>query len=199
MLFLSGFQTIGLPGSQLSLCRFFSSCTVTHPKSFSLVKNGVPQKYYFHFLGHHLRSKYFRMKLFNRLSWEWDVMSLVRKCSQMLRKTNACSSAWYLFYGTFCTFSLFSCMCLTHHKVRIHKDLKSTTVYVPSSELGLSQPLSRQRVCPSLQNREGAHSPAGEGLGESQSDDWRKSLALCLLCAYPYSAYYVFILRTYQR
>ncbi len=28
----------------------------------------------------------------------------------------------------------------------------------------------------------GAHSPAGEGLGESQSDDWRKSLAFCLLC-----------------
>jgi hypothetical protein len=42
--------------------------------------------------------------------------------------------------------------------------------YVPSSELGLSQPLSRQRVCPSLRNqRGGTHSPAGEGLGESQS------------------------------
>jgi hypothetical protein len=36
--------------------------------------------------------------------------------------------------------------------------IKSTTVYVPSSELGLSRP-----------------SP--------NSDDWRKSLALCLLCA----------------
>jgi hypothetical protein len=44
--------------------------------------------------------------------------------------------------------------------------IKSTTVYVPSSELGLSQPLSRQRVCPSPQNRGGGvHSPAGEGLG----------------------------------
>jgi hypothetical protein len=29
------------------------------------------------------------------------------------------------------------------HKVRIYKEIKSTTVYVPSSELGLSQPLSR--------------------------------------------------------
>jgi hypothetical protein len=44
--------------------------------------------------------------------------------------------------------------------------LKSTTVDVPSSELGLSQPFSRQRVCPSPQNRGGAHSLAGEGLGE---------------------------------
>jgi hypothetical protein len=26
--------------------------------------------------------------------------------------------------------------------------IKSTTVYVPSSELGLSHPLSRRRVCP---------------------------------------------------
>jgi hypothetical protein len=46
--------------------------------------------------------------------------------------------------------------------------IKSTTVYVPSSELGLSQLLSRQLVCPSPQNRGGAHSPAGDGLGESQ-------------------------------
>ncbi len=34
------------------------------------------------------------------------------------------------------------------HKARIVY-IKSTTVYVPSSELGLSQPLLRQRVCPS--------------------------------------------------
>jgi hypothetical protein len=67
------------------------------------------------------------------------------------------------------------------HKVRITYIIKSTTVYVPLSELGLSQPLSRQRVCPSPQNRGGgAHSPAGEGLGKSNSDDWRKNLALCL-------------------
>jgi hypothetical protein len=36
-----------------------------------------------------------------------------------------------------------------------YTNIKSTTVYVPSSELGLSHPLSRQRVCPSLQNLEG--------------------------------------------
>jgi hypothetical protein len=50
--------------------------------------------------------------------------------------------------------------------------VKDTTVYVPSLELGLSQPLSLQRVCPSPQKGggwgEGSHSPAGEGLGESQ-------------------------------
>ncbi len=59
--------------------------------------------------------------------------------------------------------------------------IKSTTVYVPSSEYWLSQPLSRQRVCPSPQNRGGgdAHSPAGEGLGESQF--WRLEKKLCTL------------------
>jgi hypothetical protein len=31
--------------------------------------------------------------------------------------------------------------------------------------------------------RGGAHSPGGEGVGGPNSDDWRKSLALCLLCA----------------
>ncbi len=51
------------------------------------------------------------------------------------------------------------------------------TVYVPSSKLGLSQPLSRQRVCPSPPERGGgAHSPAAEG--SPNSDDRRKSLAL---------------------
>jgi hypothetical protein len=56
--------------------------------------------------------------------------------------------------------------------------IKSTTVYVPSSELGLSQPLSRQRVCPSPHNRGvGAHSPGGEGLGESQYRRLEKKLS----------------------
>jgi hypothetical protein len=58
--------------------------------------------------------------------------------------------------------------------------IRSTTVYVPSSELGLSQPLSRQRVCPSPQNRGegGAHSPAGAGLGESQFRRLEKKLSI---------------------
>ncbi len=70
--------------------------------------------------------------------------------------------------------------------------IKSTTVYVPLSELGLSQPLSRQRVCPSPQHR-GGGGGGGEhtrlrvrGWGSPNSDDWRKGLALCLLCAFLY-------------
>jgi hypothetical protein len=47
--------------------------------------------------------------------------------------------------------------------------IKSTTVYVPSSELG---------------GGGGAQSPAGEFLGSPNSEDWIKSLVLCLLYAY---------------
>jgi hypothetical protein len=60
--------------------------------------------------------------------------------------------------------------------------IKSTTVYVPSSELGLSQPLSRQRVCPSPQNRVwgGGHTRLRvRGWGSPKADDWRKSYLLC--------------------
>jgi hypothetical protein len=62
--------------------------------------------------------------------------------------------------------------------------IKSTTVYVPSSALGLSQPISRQRVCPPPRTGGGG---GHTGLrvrcwGSPNFDDWRKSLALCLLC-----------------
>jgi hypothetical protein len=59
----------------------------------------------------------------------------------------------------------------------------NTTVYVPSSELGLPQPVSRKRVCPSPNQRVGgvAHSPAGEGLGESQFRRLEKKLSEFLL------------------
>jgi hypothetical protein len=62
--------------------------------------------------------------------------------------------------------------------------IQSTTVYVPSSELGLPQPLCRKRVCPPPDQRVGggAHPPAPMGVGEFQFRRWRKSLALCLLC-----------------
>jgi len=44
--------------------------------------------------------------------------------------------------------------------------MKSTTVYVPSSELGLSQPLSRSECAPPTRTGDGgAQSPAGEGVG----------------------------------
>jgi hypothetical protein len=44
--------------------------------------------------------------------------------------------------------------------------------------------LEYQSVCPFVQ-REGQHSLAGEGKVGANSDDWRKSFALCLLCAVP--------------
>ncbi len=48
----------------------------------------------------------------------------------------------------------------------------------PRQNIGVSQPLSRQRVCPCSQNRGGgAHSPAGEGLGDSQFRRLEKKLS----------------------
>jgi hypothetical protein len=49
-------------------------------------------------------------------------------------------------------------------------------VYVLSSELGLSQPLSRQRVCPSPRNQRGrGHTRLRvRGWWSPNSDDWRK-------------------------
>jgi hypothetical protein len=62
-------------------------------------------------------------------------------------------------------------------------------VYVPSSELGLSLPLSRQRVCPFPPNQKGGHNRLWvRGWVSPNSNDWRKSLALCLLCGYQYLA-----------
>ncbi len=55
-------------------------------------------------------------------------------------------------------------------------NIKSTTVYVPASEMGLSQPLSRQRVCPSPQSR-GEGGTLGEGLGKSQFRRLEKRLS----------------------
>jgi hypothetical protein len=63
-------------------------------------------------------------------------------------------------------------------------NMQSTTVDVPSPELGLSHPLSRQRVCPSPppRNQGGGHTRLRvRGWGSPNSDDW-KNLALCLLC-----------------
>ncbi len=74
-------------------------------------------------------------------------------------------------------------LCATVHN-GIYKGYHS----VPSLELGLSHPLSRQRVwlCPSPRNQRvgGAHSPAGEGLGDSQFQRLEKKLA--------HSVYFVF-------
>jgi hypothetical protein len=61
--------------------------------------------------------------------------------------------------------------------------IQSTTVYAPSSELGLPQPLSRKQVCPPPRtNGWGTHSPPAKGWGSFNSDDWKKNKALCLHC-----------------
>ncbi len=67
------------------------------------------------------------------------------------------------------------------HKVHTYKEYYSIC---PSLELGLSHRLSRQRVCPSPRNQrvEGYTRVRVRGWGSPNSNDWRKSLALCLLC-----------------
>ncbi len=57
-------------------------------------------------------------------------------------------------------------------------------MYGPSSELGLSHPLSCQRVCPFPRTKGGgAPSPAGEGVGKSQFQRLEKKLStLPTLC-----------------
>ncbi len=64
-------------------------------------------------------------------------------------------------------------------------------MYVPSLEFGLPHPLSRKRVCTSPRNqRGGAHTRKRvRGWGSPNSNDWRKSLALCLLCASDYESF----------
>jgi hypothetical protein len=54
----------------------------------------------------------------------------------------------------------------------------------PLVQIGSAHPLSskRERPPPPPRNqREGQRSPAGKGIGGPNSDDWRRSLALCLL------------------
>jgi hypothetical protein len=53
------------------------------------------------------------------------------------------------------------------------------TVFVPSLELGPSQPLFRKASVPSHRNQRGggAHAPAGKGLGESQLRRLEKKLS----------------------
>jgi hypothetical protein len=61
-------------------------------------------------------------------------------------------------------------------------------VSVPSSELGPPHPLSRSECVSPLIQRRGEHTRLRvRGWGSLNSDDWRKSLALCLhfSCAQP--------------
>jgi hypothetical protein len=66
-----------------------------------------------------------------------------------------------------------------HHKVHIH--LEYCTVYVPSLELGPLEttpiPSPRSECALPPEPKGGAHSPAGEGLGESQFQRREKKLS----------------------
>jgi hypothetical protein len=76
------------------------------------------------------------------------------------------------------------------HKVRTYKEYHRVC---PSSELGLSQPLSRQRVFPSPQKQGGGGTLAcGWGVGGSPNSDEGHTLwyslyvrTLCMLCSIP--------------
>ncbi len=65
----------------------------------------------------------------------------------------------------------------TDHKVHLY--IKSTTSLCPLVGFGKPQPLSRMRVCPSPPEPKvgGAHSPASEGVGESQFRRLEKKLS----------------------
>ncbi len=68
-------------------------------------------------------------------------------------------------------------------KHKVHR-LVGTTVCIPASELGLSHPLSRQRVCPSPQNQRGGGTTAcGWGVGGVPiPTTWEKLSNLPTLC-----------------
>ncbi len=60
---------------------------------------------------------------------------------------------------------------------------------VHSSELGLPHPLSCKWVCLPSQESEGEGHRRVRRWGSRNSDDWRKSLALCQLCAFNYGGH----------
>ncbi len=68
--------------------------------------------------------------------------------------------------------------------------LRSQSTYIPrvyhsvchSSELGPPTPSPASVCVPPGHKGQGTQSPAGEVVGGPNSDDWIKSLALCLLC-----------------
>jgi hypothetical protein len=73
---------------------------------------------------------------------------------------------------------------MVDHKVHVNKEYHSVCPLVGIGTLPVPTPLSPASVAPPPGTKgEGAHSPAGEGLGESRFRRLEKSLALvCLLC-----------------
>jgi hypothetical protein len=64
-----------------------------------------------------------------------------------------------------------------YHKVHIYLEC------CPIVGIGTPRPLSRLRVCPPRTKRGGHTRLRLRGWGSPNSDDWRKNIALCLLCA----------------
>ncbi len=77
------------------------------------------------------------------------------------------------------------CFNAAYHKVRVYLEYHSVCFLVG---IGTPHPFSRKRVCkPHTLNQRGGHTRL-RVRGRPNSDDWRKSLALCLL----YAAYTVY-------
>ncbi len=104
---------------------------------------------------------------YGRKQWKnKDVPITTRSCKQGTQARSSICTVYCWYHGT-----------------TKYVYIKSTTVYVPSSELGLPQPLSSQGVCPSPHNQGGGHTRMRvRGWGSPNSEDWRKSFALFLLC-----------------
>jgi hypothetical protein len=71
---------------------------------------------------------------------------------------------------------------LCDHRIILYLEYQSVCPFV---RIGSTRPLSRKRVCPPSPRTKGRRQPSlsGEGAGGANSDDWRESLALCILCA----------------
>ncbi len=82
---------------------------------------------------------------------------------------------------------LFSFVSLFLHPQSTYMYLEYHSV-CPLVRIGTTHPLLPQASVSLPRNqRGGAHSPAVRGWERPNSDDWRKSLALCLLCAFTLS------------
>ncbi len=96
-----------------------------------------------------------------------------------LRKLSRGQKKYFYKFHSSSNVKLRSRLCFTKY---IHIYLEYHRV-CPLVRIGTPHPISRKRVCHLPRNRGGeAHSPKGEGLGGPSSGDYRKVLALCLLC-----------------
>ncbi len=84
-----------------------------------------------------------------------------------------CSLSMYMYSCPWCS----CCRCCTNTYIsRVPQCLYPRPKWDPLA-------LPQANVCLPSHQRRGANSPAGEGVGGPNSDDWRKSQVVCLLCA----------------